>query len=374
MLRPRKRHSPDFKARVAVEAIRGLKTTAQLAREFQVHPVPISPWKRQALDRLPEAFGREASSGQRSEAELTAPLFEELGRLKMARDWLKKSLPRAREAKAMLIEPRHPQLSVARPCALLDLPRSSGYFAPAGESAEHLARMRRIDAQYLKTPFCGSRQMTAWRRRPGHPVNRQRVPRLMGLMGLQGAVPGPHPSRPHPAHPVYPYLIGHLQLGHSNRVWATDITSVPMPLGFPYLVAISDGYRRSVLAWALSNTLDTGCCLEALDRARAEYQPGVFNTDQGAPFTSSAFTERLKAHQILISRDGRGRALDHACIERLWRTVKYEDIYLRDYQSVPELNHGLTDYFQFYNHERPHSALGGKTPAEVHWASLPTLN
>ena len=282
MPRPRKRHSPDFKARVAVEAIRGLKTTAQLASEFQVHPVQISQWKRQALDRLPEAFGREASSGQRSEAELTAPLFEEIGRLKMELDWLKKSLPRSREAKAMLIEPRHPQLSVARQCALLDLPRSSCYFAPAGESAENLALMRRIDAQYLKTPFFGSRQMTAWLRRQGHPVNRKRVQRLMGRMGLQGAVPGPHTSRPHPAHPVYPYLIGHMQLGHSNLVWATDITYVPMPLGFLYRVAISDGYRRSVLAGALSNTLDTGFCLEALDSALAEYQPCVFNTDQGA--------------------------------------------------------------------------------------------
>ena len=273
----------------------------------------------------------------------------------------------------MLIEPRHPQLSVARPCALLDLPRSSGYFAPAGESAENLALMRRIDAQYLKTPFFGSRQMTAWLRRQGHPVNRKRVQRLMGLMGLQGRpraapqppaprAPGlPLPHRPPAAWPLEPRV-------------GTDITYVPMPLGFLYLVAIIDWYSRYVLAWALSNTLDTGFCLEALDSALAEYQPCVFNTDQGAQFTSSEFTERLKAHQILISMDGRGRALDNAFIERLWRTVKYEDIYLRDYQSVPALNHGLTDYFQFYNHERPHSALGGKTPAEVHWASLPTLN
>ncbi len=182
----------------------------------------------------------------------------------------------------MLIEPRHPQLSVARQCALLDLPRSSCYFAPAGESAENLALMRRIDAQYLKPPFFGSRQMTAWLRRQGHPVNRKRVQRLMGLMGLQRAVPGPHTSRPHPAHPVYPYLIGHMQLGHSNLVWATDITYVPMPLGFLYLVAIIDWYSRYVLAWALSNTLDTGFCLGALDSALAEYQPCVFNTDQGA--------------------------------------------------------------------------------------------
>jgi putative transposase len=274
----------------------------------------------------------------------------------------------------MRIEPHHPELSVTRQCALLELPRSSYYFAPAGASPENLALMRLIDAQYLQTPFFGSRQMTAWLRRQGHAVNRKRVQRLMRLMGLQGAVPGPHTSRPHPSHPVYPYLLGHMQLGHSNLVWSTDITYVPMPVGFLYLVAIIDWYSRYVLAWALSNTLDTGFCLQALDAALSDQQPCVFNTDQGAQFTSSEFTDRLKAQQILISMDGRGRALDNVFIERLWRTLKYEDIYLRDYQSVPELHQGLTDYLRFYNHQRPHSALGGKTPAEVHWTSLPTPN
>jgi putative transposase len=274
----------------------------------------------------------------------------------------------------MLIEPCHPELSVSSQCALLELPRSSYYFAPAGESPNNLALMRLIDAQYLKTPFFGSRQMTAWLRRQGHGVNRKRVQRLMRLMGLQGTVPGPHTSRPHPQHPVYPYLLGHMQLGHSNLVWSTDITYVPMPLGFLYLVAIIDWYSRYVLAWALSNTLDTAFCLEALDSALRDQRPCVFNTDQGAQFTSTEFTDRLKDHEILISMDGRGQALDNVFIERLWRTLKYEDIYLRDYQSVPDLYQGLTDYFLFYNHQRPHSALGGQTPAEVHWASLPTLN
>ena len=187
----------------------------------------------------------------------------------------------------MLIESCHRELSVSGQCALLELPRSSYYFAPAGESPENLALMRRIDAQYLKTPFFGSRQMTAWLLRQGHPVNRKRVQRLMRLMGLQGAVPGPHTSRPHPSHPIYPYLIGHMQLGHANLVWSTDITYVPMPVGFLYLVAIIDWYSRYVLAWALSNTLDTGFCLEALDSALLDQQPCVFNTDQGAQFTSA---------------------------------------------------------------------------------------
>ena len=272
----------------------------------------------------------------------------------------------------MLIEPRHPELSITRQCALLGLPRSSYYYTPRGESAENLALMRLIDEEYLKRPFYGSRQMTRALQRQGLSVNRKRVQRLMRLMGLQGAVPGPHTSRPHPQHTVYPYLVGHMTLGHSNLVWATDITYVPMPVGFMYLVAIIDWYSRYVLSWRLSNTLDTGFCLDALNAALAEQQPCVFNTDQGAQFTSADFTDQLKEHEILISMDGRGRALDNAFIERLWRTVKYEDIYLRDYQSVPELEQGLTDYFRFYNHERPHCALGGRTPAEVHWASLPT--
>lgn len=203
----------------------------------------------------------------------------------------------------MLSEPRHPELSVARQCELLGLPRSSDYFAPAGESPENLALMRAIDEQYLKTPFFGSRQ--------GHPVHRKQVQRLMRVMGLQGAVPGPHTSRAHPEHESYPYLIGHMHLTHSNRVWATDITYVPMPTGFLYRVAILDWYSRYVLSWQLSNTLDTRFCVEALDRALAEQEPCVFNTDQGAQFTSTEFTDRLKERQILISMDGRGRALDN---------------------------------------------------------------
>ena len=233
--------------------------------------------------------------------------------------------------------------------------------------------MRLIDRQYLETPFYGSRQMTAWLRRQGYGVNRKRVQRLMGLMGLQATVPGPHTSRPHPQNPVYPYLLRQLALTNSNLVWCADITYVPMPRGFLYLVAVLDWYSRFVLAWQLSNTMDTLFCLEALEMALGQGEPVIFNTDQGAQFTSQEWLAQLRNRGILVSMDGRGRALDNVFVERLWRTVKYEDIYLRDYQTVPDLETGLADYFKFYNEERPHSALDHQTPAEVHWTTQPAI-
>ncbi len=243
----------------------------------------------------------------------------------------------------------------------------------AGESAENLALMRVIDRQYLRTPFYGTRQMTAHLNRQGYAVNRKRVARLMGLMGLQGAVPGPHTRRPHPPHPVYPYLLRDLELTYSNLVWCADITYIPMPRGFLYLVAILDWYSRYVLSWALSNTLDTGFCLQALEAALGHGTPVIFNTDQGVQFTSQEWLARLHQQGILISMDGRGRALDNVFVERLWRTVKYEDIFLRDYRTPAEVEAGLGEYFPFYNERRPHSMLDNGTPLEVHLASLPEM-
>ena len=266
----------------------------------------------------------------------------------------------------MLINQHHPDISITRQCQLLGVSRSSYYYRPAGETDENLQYMRQIDEQYLKTPFFGYRQMTRWLRRQGHQINPKRVARLMRLMGLQGAVPGPHTSQPHPQHKIYPYLLRGMQLSHANLVWSTDLTYVPMTTGFMYLIAIIDWYSRYVIGWGLSNTMDVGSCVEVLDNALLQTHPIIFNTDQGSQFTSPEFTRRLLSREILISMDGRGRALDNVFIERLWRSVKYEDIYLKEYRSVVELRQGLESYFRFYNHQRPHSALGGRTPAEVH--------
>ena len=226
--------------------------------------------------------------------------------------------------------------------------------------------MRLIDEQYTRTPFYGSRRMTVFLRTEGQVVNRKRVQRLMRLMGLEGVAPGPHTSRAHLQHKVYPYLLREVVLERPNQVWSTDITYIPMRRGFMYLVAILDWYSRYVLAWELSNTLDTRFCLEALERALSGAHPEIFNSDQGVQFTSLAFTTRLEHHGIRISMDGRGRVFDNIFVERLWRTLKYEDIYLKDYVSVPELEAGLRSYFRFYNEERPHQALDYRTPAAVH--------
>ena len=265
-----------------------------------------------------------------------------------------------------MLSQKCPDFSIVSQCRLVGLSRSSYYYRPAVETEENLRYMRLIDEQYMLTPFFGSRQMSCWLNNQGHNVNRKRIRRLMGKMGLQGTVPGPHTSRRHAQHKIYPYSLRGLVLEHPNLVWSTDITFIPMPVGYMYLVAIIDWYSRRVLSWRLSNTLDTRFCLEALSAALEQGEPAIFNTDQGSQFTSEDFTGALLKRQILISMDGRGRALDNIFVERLWRTVKYEDVYLKDYGSVLELEEGLDKYFRFYNQERPHSALDGRTPFEIH--------
>lgn len=268
-----------------------------------------------------------------------------------------------------MMEPNLKQLSLRRQCQLLGLNRSSWYYQPAPESPENLALMRLIDEQYLKVPHYGSRRMTAWLQSQGYEVNRKRVQRLMRTMGLAAIYPHPKPRGHGLEHRIYPYLLRDLVVERPNQVWSTDITYVPMARGFMYLVAILDWYSRYVVAWQLSNTLDTDFCLVALDRALGQATPQIFNTDQGIQFTSRAFTERLEHAGVAISMDGRGRALDNVFVERLWRSVKYEDIYLNDYDSVLALEQGLDRYFRFYNEERLHQSLDYQPPAVVHFAT-----
>ena len=275
-------------------------------------------------------------------------------------------------AKRALIEPDADQPSIRRQCELIGLNRSSWYVqeTPASESAENLALMQRIDELYTAHPFYGSRKMTAVLRREGWAVNRKRVRRLMRLMGLQSLAPCPDTSRAHPAHPVYPYLLRDTVVERPNQVWATDITYIRIERGFAYLVAVMDWQSRKVLAWRLSNTLDTEFCVEALQEALRSFgPPEIFNTDQGSQFTSREFTGVLQAHGIRISMDGKGRAFDNIFVERLWRSVKYEEVYLKHYETLREAREGLTAYFRFYNTERPHQSLGNQTPAEVYGAA-----
>lgn len=265
----------------------------------------------------------------------------------------------------MLIEPKHPRLSLRRQCELLGLNRSTWYYEAALETAANLALMRRIDEQYLRTPFYGSRRMTAWLRRAGEEVNRKRVQRLMRLMGLEAIYPKPRTTVTVVCH-KYPYLLRNVVITRPNQVWAADITYVPMRAGYLYLTAILDWYSRYVLAWRLSNSLDTDFCLEALDEALSRGRPEIFNTDQGVQYTSREFTGRLQAAGVAISMDGRGRALDNVFVERLWRSVKYEEVYLKDYASGTECQAGLAAYLKFYCEERPHQALDYRTPWEAY--------
>ena len=265
-----------------------------------------------------------------------------------------------------MIELNHPNLSVRRQCELLELNRSTYYYAPAGESEYNLHLMRMIDEQYLKTPFYGWPRMTAYLQREGYAVNHKRVRRLMQIMGLQAIYPKHRTSVPGKEHRIYPYLLRGLEITRPGQVWSADITYVPMRRGFTYLVAILDWFSRYVLAWQLSNTLDGRFCLDTLQQALQLGRPNIFNTDQGVQFTALAFTGRLEAAGVRVSMDGRGRVFDNIFIERLWRSVKYEDVYLKDYASVTELNAGLERYFRFYNNERPHQSLDYRTPAEMH--------
>ena len=268
-----------------------------------------------------------------------------------------------------MVDPQMPDLSVSRQCRLLNVQRSSYYYQPKPIKAEDLELMRLIDEQYLKTPTWGSRSMRNHLRRLGYRrINRKRVQRLMRLMGLEAIYPKPKTSRPHPEHKIYPYLLRNLTIDHPNQVWAADITYVPLSRGFMYLVAVMDWHSRKVLAWRLSNTMDTDFCIEAVEEAIRRYGvPEIFNTDQGAQFTSNGFTGLLKDHDIQISMDGRRRVQDNIFIERLWWTLKYHYLYLHAFESGTDLKNGLRDWFTFYNRERSHQALDNMTPDEVYY-------
>jgi putative transposase len=265
-----------------------------------------------------------------------------------------------------LIDLGHPELSVRRQCALLGLSRSSLYYEAASESAENLRLLRLLDEEYTAHPFYGSRRLTKWLTKQGEDVNRKRVQRLLRLMGLQAIYPKPKLSAAAAGHRLYPYLLRNVSIERANQVWSTDITYVPLTTGFMYLAAIIDWYSRYVITWRLSNTLDGSFCLDMLEEALSSGRPEVFNTDQGVQFTSQAWTGRVESAGVAVSMDGRGRCLDNVFVERLWRSVKYEDIYLHGYEGVPELRTGLGSYFPFYNEERPHQSLEYRTPGEVY--------
>lgn len=278
----------------------------------------------------------------------------------------KKNTVNSVDERRRLVDPDHPDLPIARQCELLSLTRSAYYHKRKGESEYNRQLMRLIDEEYTRHPFYGSRRMAAWLRRRGHDVNRKRTGRLMREMGLEAVCPGPNLSRRAAEHRRHPYLLRGVEIKSPDQVWSSDITYVRMRHGFVYLVAVIDWHSRYVLSSGVSNTLDRDFCVGALKDALSVSKPEIFNTDQGAQFTSDEFTGCLAENGIAISMDGRGRALDNVFVERLWRSVKYEEVYLREYENVREAAKGLGQYFRFYNMERPHQALNYMTPHEAY--------
>jgi len=272
-----------------------------------------------------------------------------------------------------MIEPGHPSLSIIQQCALVSISRSAFYYSPTGESPLNLALMRLIDEAFLECPFYGARQMARHLRRQGYPVGRKRTARLMSRMGLSPIYQKPKTSEPHPQHPIYKNLLHGLVIDHPNQVWCADITYIPMRKGFLYLVAIMDWTTRKVLTWRLSNTMEADFCIQALEEALARFgRPEIFNTDQGSQFTSPRFTNLLKDAGVRISMDGRGRWMDNVFIERLWRSLKYECVYLHAFETGSELRAGLARWIAYYNVHRPHSTLAGQTPDEAYHQTAPS--
>jgi putative transposase len=352
-----------------LEAVRGERTLNELAGQFELHPTQVVQWKKRLVEGAASLFEGRSERNGAEELALRDRLYQEIGQLKVELDWLKKSMSCSVEQRRSWIEGRHQRLSVARQCELLGFARSSYYYVAAGEPAENLHYQRLLDEEYTRHPFYGVEKMTFWLQQEGYAVGPKRVRRLLREMGLMAVYPKRHLSLNSLEHRRFPYLLRGVKIERPNQVWSSDITYIRLRGGFVYLVAILDWYSRYVLGWELSISLEGEFCLAALEGALARKRPEIFNTDQGLQFTSRAFQAPLLAAQVQLSMDGRGRLYDNIFVERLWRSVKYEEVYLKDYEDVRAARQGLGEYFEFYNTERFHQALAYRTPHSVHWGA-----
>ncbi|MGC2404309.1 MAG: IS3 family transposase [Acidobacteriaceae bacterium] len=372
--RTRRNHNAAFKAKVALAAIKGEKTLAELAQLYDVHPTQVTAWKAQLLEGASGLFGSGSTGKESAPAVDLKTLHAKIGELTLENDFLFRCARqgRADERKAMI--DRGHDLPLTRQAELLGLSRGSLYYQPRAVPAADLAIMRRIDELHLDYPFAGSRMLRDLLRGEGVAIGRERVASMMRRMGLEALYRRPHTSKPADGHKIYPYLLRGLAVERADQVWAMDITYIPMARGFVYLTAVVDWFSRRVLAWRVSITLEVEFCLDALEEALARHgRPEIFNTDQGSQFTSADFTALLLENAIAISMDGRGAWRDNVFVERLWRSVKYEEVYLRAYDDVAEARASISRYFDFYNRKRPHSSLDARTPDQTYFDALPLV-
>ncbi|MGJ0426215.1 IS3 family transposase [Methylocystis sp.] len=364
-MRSRRTHSPAFKAKVALAAIRGEKALAELAQLFDVHPNQITTWRSQLLEGAAGVFGQDKTEPKEAAVDLKG-LHAKIGELTLENDFLFRRGHQGGIAERKKMIDRDHDLPVARQAKAVGVARSSVYYKPRPVSAEDLDLMRRIDELHLEHPFAGARMLRDLLRREGVAVGRRHVATLMKRMGIEAIYRRPNTSKPSPGHKVYRYLLRCVKIEQPNQVWATDISYIPMRRGFVYLAAVVDVFTRRVLSHRVSITMEAAFCVEALEEALAKHgKPEIFNTDQGSQFTSLDFTRVLLDAKVSITMDGKGAWLDNVFVERLWRSVKYEEVYLRAYDSMPEARASIGRYLAFYNERRPHSALDGRTPDEA---------
>ncbi|HET7089944.1 MAG TPA: IS3 family transposase [Anaerolineae bacterium] len=370
--RPRRNHSPAFKAKVAIEALAEGKTIAEIAQKHDVHPNQVTEWRRQLMERAAGVFGA-AVVPETPPVDLKA-LHAKIGQLTLENDFLGRCARQGGIAERKAMINREHKLPIKRQAEVLGISRGTVYYQPKPISQAELALMRRIDELHLEHPFAGSRMLRDFLRLQGIEVGRRRVGTLMWRMGIQALYRKPNTSRKHPAHPVFPYALRGLAISQANQVWALDITYIPMARGWVYLVAVLDWHSRRVLAHRVSITMEAEFCVEALREAAARWgAPQIVNTDQGSQFSSAEFVAEVARIGARQSMDGRGCWRDNVFVERLWRSVKYEDVYLKAYDSVSAARLSLAAYFEFYNARRPHQSHDGRTPDMVYFGTLPAL-